>query len=35
MNISEYNDEDSKKFNFLSYDYFYVICCLFNDLDEN
>lgn len=35
MNIEEYNEEDSTMFNFLSYDYFYVLCCLFNDLDEN
>lgn len=35
MNIEEYNEEDFPKFNFFSYDYFYVLCCLFNDLDEN
>lgn len=35
MKLAEYNEEDNKKFNFFSYDYFYVLCCLFNELDEN
>lgn len=35
LNLTDYNDESCNEFNFLSYDYFYILCCLFNDLDEN
>ena len=28
-------NQDTEAFNFFSYDYFYVICCLFNDMDTD
>lgn len=29
----EESNQNNERFNFLSYDYFYVICCIFNELD--
>lgn len=32
--LEEYNEDDTQ-FNLFNYNYFYIICCLFNDLDDD
>lgn len=34
LNLEEYNEDDTK-FNFFNYNYFYIICCIFNELDSD
>lgn len=35
LNVEDYNEEDNLEFNLFSYDYFYIFCCLYNDLDDD
>ena len=34
LHLEEYNESESK-FNFFNYNYFYITCCVFNELDTD